>query len=296
MRPRDPEWCRRVQQALDGLVVTFDPAHEDPTEIREQYLDVTGRLRERKARREDIRDAVRDHLLAGSGETLGGFRLHRRVSVPWPRSRSWCGSPPSSIPGHTLDFVTAVPRPLTAGLDPRDRGAVRALCTVKAFRAFRGPRVPGHEPRAIYPVADHREDEVDREYAEIDDARRRLDSEREELRCRMKAWMEMTGLTEWDGFRIADPEERWSADMRALVELLPAAAAREIAVPKSFVLAFGGGVVDRLRRPAARARTSCGGSGSRRSSIPRPRSRGTGTKRRPTPTMRRDRPLRLLSS
>ena len=34
--------------------------------------------------------------------------------------------------------------------------------------------------------------------------------------------------------------------MRALIDFLPAAAAREIQVPKSFVLAFGGGVLDRL--------------------------------------------------
>lgn len=241
----DPEWCRRVQQSLGELVVTFDPADEDPSEVREQYFDVTGRLRERKARREDIRDAVRDHLLTGSGETFGGFRLHRRL-VPLATIAELVRVASELDPGQTLEFITAVPRPLTAGLDARARGVVRALCTVKAFRAFRGPRIPGHEPRAIYPVATTGEDEVDRQYAEIDDARRRLDSEREELRCRLKAWMEMKGLADWDGFRIADPEERWSADMRALIDCLPAAAAREIQVPKSFVLAFGGGVLDRL--------------------------------------------------
>lgn len=242
----DPEWCRRVQQALHGLVVTFDPANEDPKEIREAYMDVTGRLRERKARREDIRDAVRDHLLAGSGETLGGFRLYRRL-VPLATIAELVRVASELDPGQTLDFVTAVPKPLTADLDPRARGAVRVLCAVKAFRAFRGPRIPGSEPRAIYPVTTTSEDEVDREYAEIDDARRRLESEREELRCRLKAWMEMKALAEWDGFKIGDPEERWSANMRALVDVLPAAAAREIQVPKSFVLAFGAGVVDRLQ-------------------------------------------------
>jgi ribonuclease D len=242
----DPEWCRRVQQALDGLVVAFGPASEDPSELREKYFDVTGRLRERKARREDIRDAVRDHLLAESGETFGGFRLHRRL-VPLATIAELVRVASELDPGQTLDFVTAVPRLLTADLDARHRGVVRALCTVKAFRAFRGPRIPGHEPRAIYPVATTSEDEVDRQYAEIDDARRRLDSEREELRCRLKAWMEMKELADWEGFRIADPEERWSANMRALVDVLPAAAAREIQVPKSFVLAFGSGVLDRLQ-------------------------------------------------
>ena len=36
----DPEWCRRVQQALDALVVTFDPSCEEPDEVRRQDLDV----------------------------------------------------------------------------------------------------------------------------------------------------------------------------------------------------------------------------------------------------------------
>ena len=63
----------------------------------------------------------------------------------------------------------------------------------------------------------------------------------------MKVWLEMSNLTEWQGFRLCDPEERWSMDMRALVDVLPAAAARVIAVPAQFRLAFGGGVLDRLQ-------------------------------------------------
>ena len=69
----------------------------DPKEIREQYIDVTGRLRERKARREDIRDAVRDHLLAGTSETLGGFRLYRRL-FRVATIAELCGSRTSSTP------------------------------------------------------------------------------------------------------------------------------------------------------------------------------------------------------
>ena len=77
----DPEWCRRLQQALDGLVPAFDPHAEDPDALRDQYADLAVRLRERNARRTDIRDAVRDHLLAGTTDALGGFRLHRRATA-----------------------------------------------------------------------------------------------------------------------------------------------------------------------------------------------------------------------
>ena len=62
----------------------------------------------------------------------------------------------------------------------------------------------------------------------------------------MKAWLELKGRDEWEGFRIGEPSERWSVDMRTLVERVPAAALREVQVPKAFTLAFGAGVVDRM--------------------------------------------------
>ncbi len=241
----DPEWCRRVQQALDALGVTFEPWREDPAQVQREYLDVSARLRERNARRGDIRDAVRDHLLGESRDALGGFRLFRRVTAR-TTLRELARVADELDPGHTLLFDTQVPKVLITSVDLHARGALREACTVKEFRIFRGPRVPGREPRAIYPVATIDEAEVDRQYAEVDDARRRLDSERDELRCRMKAWMEMSALTLWEGFAFADPTERWSVDMRALIELLPAAADREVGVPLQFRLAFGGGVLDRL--------------------------------------------------
>lgn len=241
----DPEWCQRVQQALDHLLPVFDPRDEDPAALRAEYLDLTGRLRERNARRSDIRDAVRDHLLAGSGDALGGFRLYRRATA-----RATIGElvrvAGELDPGHTLAFDTAVPRALSDVLDQRARHAVREACSIRSFRVFRGPRVPGREPRAVYVITDDAE-RIDREYFEIDEARRRLDSERNEIRGRMKAWIEMSGGSEWEGFKHGDPEERWSMDMRALIDLVPAAAEREVAVPSQFRLAFGGGVLDRIQ-------------------------------------------------
>ena len=99
----------------------------------------------------------------------------------------------------------------------------------------------------IYSVAAADGERIDREYAEIDDERRRFGSERDELRCRLKAWLELSKLRDWEGFRFSEPEERWSMDMRALVDLVPAAAARVIGVPAQFRLAFGGGVLDRIQ-------------------------------------------------
>jgi hypothetical protein len=186
---------------------------------------------------------VRDHLLAGSGDSLGGFRLHRRATAKTSIAEL-VRVAAELDPGHTLAFTTAIPRVFITLLTATAREQIREACVIRTFRTFRGPRVPGREPRAVYAITDA--ERIDREYAEIDDARRRLESERDEVRCRMKAWMEMSRLTDSHGFRICDPEERWSMDMRLLVEVLPAMAERVIGVPKQFRLAFGGGVLERL--------------------------------------------------
>ena len=242
----DPEWCHRVHRALEERVVTFDAAVEDPDDVRAQYMDVTARLRERKQRREDLRVAVLEHMLAESRETLGGFRLYRRL-VPVATLAELVRVAGDLDPGRTLEFVTRVPKPLTAGLDADARDTIRCLCAISEYRQFRSPRIPGSEAWFLYPAATTPEDEIDRQYGEIEDARRRLESERDELKGRMRAWMETRALAEWEGFKIGDPEERWSADMRTLVEVLPAAREREVQVPKAFTLAFGGGVLDRLQ-------------------------------------------------
>ena len=242
----DPEWCYRVHQALESRVIHFNPAQEDPAGVRDRYVVVNRRLRERNARRDDIRDAVRDHLLAESHDGLGGFRLHLRATA-----RTTIGElvrvAAELDPGHTLIFDTPVSRVVSMALDPRHREALRAACSIRTFQSFRGPLVPGREPRMIYCVAATDGERIDREYAEIDDERRRLGSERDELRCRLKAWLEHSKLRDWEGFRFSEPEERWSMDMRALLDLVPAAATRELAVPAQFRLAFGGGVLDRFQ-------------------------------------------------
>jgi ribonuclease D len=241
----DPEWCCRVQQALEPLVTHLDPGHEDPAAVRDRYMVVNGRLRERVARRTDIRDAVRDWLLGESVETLGGFRLHRRATA-----RTTLGElirvAAELDPGQTLAFETPVSAKVAATLDLGDRERVRAGCAIRSTSTFWGPRVAGRETRAIYGFGADEAERIDREYGAIDDERRRLDSEREDLRCRMKAWLEFSARTEWEGFKISEPRERWSMDMHALVALVPAAAAWETAVPPQFRLAFGGGVIDRL--------------------------------------------------
>lgn len=105
----DPEWCHRVQQRLESLVVRFEAGGEDPMAIREGYCAVAGRLREREARRNDIRDGVRDWLVAESQDAFGGFRLHRLATA-----RTTLGDlvrvATEFDPGHTVEIDVAVPR------------------------------------------------------------------------------------------------------------------------------------------------------------------------------------------
>jgi ribonuclease D len=242
----DPEWCRRVQVALEPLVRHFVPADEDPVALRAEFLDVSARTREREARRGDLRDAVRDWLLGESSTALGGFRLYRRATA-----RTTLGElvrvAAELDPGHTLVFETPVHRKVSDTWAPHEVALVRDQSAIRTTRAFYCPRVPGTEPRMVYGVARGDDERIDREYAVIEEELHRLRSEKDELKGRLKAWLEVSGHSEWGGFRFSDPRERWTLDMRTLVDLVPAARAIAVGVPAQFRLAFGGGVLDRLQ-------------------------------------------------
>jgi hypothetical protein len=58
------------------------------------------------------------------------------------------------------------------------------------------------------------------EFAAADHQHRVLESERQELRERMRAWMEQARAAEWGGFVLSDSSPRLSADVRDVAEWL----------------------------------------------------------------------------
>ena len=67
-----------------------------------------------------------------------------------------------------------------------------------------------------------------------------LDSERKELRDRMKAWLRFEGLEHWENFKFSSTtRERWKVDVRDLKGVATTNEPIQIPFPQRLRLAFG---------------------------------------------------------
>ena len=243
-------------------MVTFDPAYEDPAEIRAQYLDVGRALPRAYARREDIRAAVKDHLLAGTATCAAGSGCiagwcRRR------RSRELVRVAEELDPGDDAGVHTAVPKPLRDELATRDFGPCGPSAASRPHASSADRACP----------ADARRRSSTRSTASSGRGGPAVRRDRPHpalpgLRAG-RARGPDEGLDGQEGPRRVRRLQDRRAD-RALVgghahagRARPAAARREVAVPKAFTLAFGAGVVDRMATTSRSPRSSCGASGPR---------------------------------
>ena len=234
----DPEWCFQVHERLHELLVHIDPSAEDPAELQAQYVDLLVPLALTDARRKAVRTAVQEFLVATQRVRLGGFVLHERIARKTTLA-DLIALALQQDPGRHFDLSFSVSQKLRAAMGEDACARVQPLCRVTAGRPFRGPKLARFE-RPSAPVFDLHPDDpaaLDREYAEIDHCRRLLQSEREELRDRMKCWLLWKELDSWGDFSFAPPHERWTTDIRDLAGLLPSEP-YETGLPKRFLLAF----------------------------------------------------------
>jgi hypothetical protein len=94
------------------------------------------------------------------------------------------------------------------GSDVEER--IRPFAEIRSSQTFHSPHAPRLRDEPPYLYDFHPEDDKrltsDNETAE--DKISTLDSERVELRDRMKAWLRLKGLEHWEGFRFSTRRER----------------------------------------------------------------------------------------
>jgi hypothetical protein len=95
----------------------------------------------------------------------------------------------------------------------------------------------------LHPQDDER---LTRDYETAEHKLSMLDSERVELRERMKAWLQFEGLEQWEDFRFSTPSERWKLDVRALRETPLAKQPIQIPFPQRLRLAFAESDIETL--------------------------------------------------
>src|SRR5262249_6722628 len=76
------------------------------------------------------------------------------------------------------------------------------------------------------------------DYENADHDFRILDSERSELRRRMRCWMDVNSVSAWGEFRFSAPSERWKIDLHTLGSILVVDQEIQVGFPLRLWLAF----------------------------------------------------------
>jgi hypothetical protein len=102
------------------------------------------------------------------------------------------------------------------GLDVAER--IRPFAEIRNTQTFHSPHAPRlrDEPAHVYDFEPDGDERLTGDYERAEDKVSIIDSERVELRDRMKAWLRFQGLEQWEDFKFSTPRERWKVDPRAL--------------------------------------------------------------------------------
>ena len=233
----DPEWCYRIHQRLERLVRHRDPASEDPAEIHARYVEILPGLRDAKAWRTAIWDVVKAFMVAGQRERFSDFVVQMHVIRTVP-IRTLAAAVAEVDPMHAAEFAVAVPAAVLEALRAGGDAAVRAAGQETVSTRFRGPRPPRRHDKPAYDFHPEAPDRVALEFKQADHEHRTLESERQELKERMRAWMAQARVTRWGEFEIDDGAPRLRADVRVVAGWLRHDAEVWTGLPARFLLAF----------------------------------------------------------
>jgi hypothetical protein len=148
-------------------------------------------------------------MVAGSHERFAAFLLQTRVVRKVP-IRVLAAAVAEVDPMGVAEFAVPVPSALLAALRVGGEAAVRSAGRETVSPRFRGPRpARALEGKPLYVVAAGDADAISAEYATAWHDHRVLESERAELKDRMRAWMEHARLKLWGGSRSVTARRAW---------------------------------------------------------------------------------------
>jgi hypothetical protein len=234
----DPEWCFRVHQRVAPLVRSWDPASDDPQEIATRWDEIQPPLRDAKNWRTAMWAAIKTFMVAGPHERFSDFLLQTRVirSVP---IAALADTVALVDPMGTAEFAVPVPAALVDQLRPGGETALREAGRAAVSARFRGPCAERARTKPAYDLDPANPERVASEFARADHEHRLLESERQELKDRMRRWMELSRLGEWGGFVLSDSTPRLFADVRVVARWLREDVVPSTGLPGRFVQALG---------------------------------------------------------
>jgi hypothetical protein len=132
------------------------------------------------------------------------------------------------------------------GPDVEDR--IRPFAEIRGSQTFHSPHAPRlrDEPPYLYDFHPEDDERLTCDYEAAEDKVSILDSERVELRDRIKGWLRFQGLEHWEDFRFSTRRERWKVDVRALRGVAMTNEPIQIPFPQRLRLAFGDSEIETL--------------------------------------------------
>ena len=236
----DPEWCRRVYDELRGIPGPPEASEDDAEGIQARYLEILCPLKEARAVRSGIRDVVKELMADRHLTRLSRFSLHTRTTFSTSLT-SLVEFSLANDPAGYFDLGISLSARVRSVLGAEGEALIRPMANIHASQAFRGPRTPRDYVASPppYVVDTHDVGRLTADYEAIEDEVLRLESERRELRNRMRSWMQLRDLSMCDEFRFSAPRERWKVEVRKLWGVIPAGTKLQIAFPQRLWLAFG---------------------------------------------------------
>jgi hypothetical protein len=238
----DTEWCYRIYDKLQRIPHSPDPSEDDPADIKARYLALLGPLKITRTTRAGIRDAVKEFMIHQNRPRLSRFALQTRTTYSTDLA-TLIEFALVTDPSEYFDLGVHLSAQFRSLLGPDAAAQITPIAEISLSQSFRGPRAPTSRGESPPPyVLDARNVEgLTDDYEAADRDVLIHDSERGELRDRMKRWMQA-----WGDFRFSTPRERWKADLRALGGVLLTHQAIQIAFPHRLWLAFDESNLERL--------------------------------------------------
>ena len=235
----DTEWCHGIYEHLRSIPQPPDAPEDDPDAIAGRYAALLGPLKDAHTIRRAIRDAAKNFMITKSLVRLSKFVLQTRTTHSTDLA-TLIEFATKVDPGEFLDLTVDLSKKLLSLLGPNAQAELESVAEIGVVQTFRGPRAPrqrGAEP-TTYILNARKIDGLTRDYENSEHNVQVLESERSELRARMKRWMGGQNLLEWGDFRFSSPREQWKVDLRSLGDVLLANSAVQIGFPQRLWLAF----------------------------------------------------------
>ena len=244
----DTEWCHGVYHHLRDIPQRPDPSEDKPALIRTRYIELLIPLKKAQIVRTGIREAVKEFMTGCGVHRLSRFVLNTSTTYSTDL-RTLIEFALTKDPGDRFDLAINLSAEHRSELGSGIEDKIRPLAEIRSVQTFHSPRAPRRrdEPPYTYDFDREDDDRLTSDYEAAEDEVIILNSERKELRDRMKAWLRFEGLEHWENFKFSSTtRERWKVDVRDLKGVATTNAPIQIPFPQRLRLAFGDSEIETL--------------------------------------------------